>query len=349
MLLLLKDGSVDAILKRCTVTMRGMTRYEVQSTSTLNGQSVKGLLVLDSQARLIYRATQGANSYTLSITPAGYREVEQASRMYEDFDYPGRVRLYASRLSPLFKTLPNWLLGVNPSRLFPANSPVKVVGTETIDGKTCDKLQATSSGPMGSGVYDLSVAQSGLIYRYHSRVQTPNGLDEKEWTLSGYRTLSSFSPTEFSNPIPDGFVPFALPDHYGPVEIGKPLYLRGWFASKTKQPWNPKSGQAVLFVLTGADSLPCKRAVKALTGWASQIKSKGVDLAIGIDEVNQADAKGFLYDPDKRSLKEMGAPSTPMFYLVDGKGVVRNLWMGFDNDKADKFLSDLLAAIASLK
>ena len=69
------------------------------------------------------------------------------------------------------------------------------------------------------------------------------GRKQFEWVLKNYRPLKSISASRFENRIPDGFMPFALPDHHLPVGVGKKPNLSGWVYSKAGTRWSAPKGQ----------------------------------------------------------------------------------------------------------
>jgi len=348
--LLLKDQAIDAVLARFAPAMKTMPSFEVQIVLHNKRGNVKADLVLDGKKRLFYHADAGSGyDYTLAISPAGYREVEGKGKSYDEYPYPGELHLYTSRISPLSATLPAWLGVGDLHRLIPANAKLASEGTEEVNGILCDKISAKFSDKMGKMSLEFSIAKSGLVYRYHSVMDSMQGHTDDTWTFSGYRPLSSISASRFETRIPDGYMPFSVPDRNIPVEIDKKPDLNGWVDSKSGKPWNPAAGKPVLFVLTGTDSLPSKRAIVALNSWRSALRAKGVEVAIASNEPTRAAANGLLYDPSQKSVHALDFPASPMFALVDSTGKLRNLWMGFVPSEAGKLKADLLNAVSALK
>jgi len=346
--LLTKDQAVDAVLARFVPAMKAMPSYEVQVAFKSNHGQLKSNLILDGMKRLFYDATTtSGDRYTLSISPSGYREVERSQKTYDEYPYPGRIRLYSSRISPISETLPSWLLAGDLHNLIPNGSAVKLEGTETLNGEVCDKVMVVFRSRMGNADIQMSVAKSGLVYYYHSVINTPRGKEDDAWTFSRYKPLSNISEARFENRVPDGFTPHSISEHATPVEVDHKADLSGWVDSKTGTVWNPAPGKPVLFVLTSAGSLPSDRAVEAVKKWRSSFEASGAQVAIASDEATRSGAGGLLYNPSQKSVQALGAPSTPMLFLIDGKGMVRNLWMGFAPDGAAKLKQDLLNAIAA--
>jgi hypothetical protein len=79
------------------------------------------------------------------------------------------------------------------------------------------------------------------------------------------------------------------------------------------------------------------------------LASKDVAVAIATDASKAPTSGSFLFNPDRKSVNALDAPSTPMFFLVDSQGVLRNMWMGYSSEESGKMHSDLFNAIAGTK
>jgi hypothetical protein len=104
-----------------------------------------------------------------------------------------------------------------------------------------------------------------------------------------------------------------------------------------------------MFLLTSPDSVPGERAVKALRIWRAKLEEKGVVVAVGSDAKSADEASGRLINPGGHCLAEMSAPATPMFFLVDASGKLRNLWMGIAPGKERAVQAEVFTAVSKLK
>jgi len=350
LLLVMRDARGEAAFARFKTAMKAMPSYEVHFSGGQKGHHrVTADLIFDGTKRFYYDAETARGHYRATICPTGFRELDFASRTYDEFQFPGHVTAYASRITSTPGTIPFWLLQGDLYRMLPPGTKPVYVGQESVNGISCDSLTASFENPQGRGKFEFCVARSGLVYRLYRSVDSAEGHSEFEWTFKDYKPFQTMSQSRFENQVPDAFSPFSLPDRDIPVPVGKKPDLRGWMDPNTGRAWTAPSGRPLLFVLSGRDSLPSAKAVKAIEQWRSALRTQGITVAVGIDSPSAAGSKGLLYDPDQRSLNDLEAPATPMFYLVDKHGVVQNLWMGFDAGKAEKFRSDLFKAAAALK
>jgi hypothetical protein len=348
--MMMKDDPAAAAMARFKTAMQALPFFEVQVDAT-DKRSLKltADFIIDGRKRLLYDAMTPVGRYILTITPERYREVDYASKSYEEAVSPGPVWQVESRFSNIPKTIPFWLKAGDIQSLLPKGAKAVYVGKQTVSGIACDLIRTTYKNQFGSGTMEFCIADSGLAYRYFSEFNGIEGHKAFEWVLRAYKPLTTISAARFENRIPDGFMPYSLPDRDIPTEIGKKPNLRGWVNPLTGAAWSPPSGRALLFVFADRSSMPCRRALKALDGWRDELKAKNVDVAVASDAAAAADSGRMLFDPDGKSLSLLDPPAAPMIYLVDKGGTLRNLWMGFGPDRAKRLHDEIIKAIAALK
>ena len=348
--LLVRDGKSEAAFARYTAAMRAMPSFEVQIVSKdKSGRDWTADLVIDGKSRMLYDATTPAGKYVLSITPTLYRDVDYRSRIYDEYPSPGPVKRYASRISRIPNSIPYWLLASNLHELLAPGSSAVYAGTKNVAGFSCDVIHSTIRTAEASGFMDFSIAKSGLVYRYVLSVDTPDGHIDQTSDFKNYKKFVSIDPSRFENRIPDRFMPYALPDRDIPIRIGKRPRFSGWMDSTSRRNWAPPVGRPFLFLLAGRDSMPSKRAIDAVNQWKGDLRRKGVLIVVASDAASASDANGLLYDPARHSLDALDVPSTPMMFLLDSHGTLRNSWMGFDPNRENELRNEILRAVADLK
>ena len=55
-----------------------------------------------------------------------------------------------------------------------------------------------------------------------------------------------------------------------------------------------------------------------------------------------------FYDPKGAIGTAWRVGATPMFYVLDGKGKITNVWYGFDKNNAGKFATQVSDAVSDL-
>jgi hypothetical protein len=242
-----------------------------------------------------------------------------------------------------------WLRSGDLKAMLPPKTMPQYMGKQTINGEACDFLKAVIPGQYGESIVEFDVAPSGLLSRYYYLSRGPMGQKQYEWVFKSYKPLRTLSASRFENRIPDDFMPYGLPDRHLPTGVGKKANLSGWVYGDAGTKWTAPKGQPLLFVITSRNSTPSKGALAALGSWRAELNNKHVVVAEASDAASSGAAGGLLYNPGQHALQSMDLPATPMFYLLDSKGMVRNMWMGFSAGGSAKLHSQIVQAVAALK
>jgi hypothetical protein len=88
-----------------------------------------------------------------------------------------------------------------------------------------------------------------------------------------------------------------------------------------------------LVAILSADSEPSRRAGAAL----AKIRSAGTPVVTLGDAAGVPGAEGYA---TPKLLEDMGVPSTPVFFKIDGKGKIAAVWLGFDPAATNRFVSE---------
>jgi len=350
LMMVLRADQADAAINRYVNTMRAMPTYEVQVTYSAKGKEpIHADLIMDRRTQLLYHVTTSNDDYKLSVSQLGYREVERYTRTYDEFPYNGSAKLYESRISPYFKTLPSWLNAPSIRNLAPSGMAFAVVRQETVSGHRCDFIRANFSTQFGTGTTECDIADNGLLYRMHRIMVAMGKRTDETWEFANYVKASSFSLARFANPVPDGFSPYALNSVEGPAMIGTKPSLDGFANPSSGSRWSVPTTRPLLLLIAGHDSLPSEKAVRQFASWKNQLQSAGASLAVVSDATSAEMAKGLPYSLDQKAIEQLAPPATPMLYLLNKSGKITNLWMGFDSSDAAKLRADVLQAIESMK
>lgn len=340
----------ESVLDRFPAAMKGLQNFEVSFEYKSRRGAAEGDLLLETRRRELFRAfAASGEDYVRSITPAGYIELERKQKVYEKFAYLGSLEPFPERISGLASTYPGFIRLNSIRAGLPKSAKLKLNSPQNISGHVCDVVEANYQGPLGQTTVQYALSSEGLVYAMHFKASSPQGVVEQNWVVHRYVKYAKLSQSQFSLTIPDGYMPFSLPDRDYPSEIDRPLNLKGWKSSVTGASWNPPSNRPVLFLLANPGNVPDDRAIKAVGAWKSSLTALGVDVEIGSTATLKSEAASLLWNPDGHSLTEMNAPFTPMIYLVNSKGVLLNLWMGLAPKSETATKTALLDAVAKLK
>jgi thiol-disulfide isomerase/thioredoxin len=111
-------------------------------------------------------------------------------------------------------------------------------------------------------------------------------------------------------------------------------------------------GKVVLLDLWASWCAPCREELPMLDDMASRLRAKGVEIVgVSVDE-SRDDAEQFLksrsswsiklaHDPEGKIPNKLQPPKMPSSYIIDRKGIIRQVNAGFERDDAKKIESRL--------
>jgi cytochrome c biogenesis protein CcmG/thiol:disulfide interchange protein DsbE len=117
-------------------------------------------------------------------------------------------------------------------------------------------------------------------------------------------------------------------------------------------------GRVVLLDVWASWCAPCKQELPMLDDMSNRLRSKGVEIvAVSIDD-NREDAEGFLksrpswsirlaHDPEGKVPGKLQPSKMPSSYIVDRKGVIRQVNAGFERGDAQKLETRLVELAAA--
>ncbi len=158
-------------------------------------------------------------------------------------------------------------------------------------------------------------------------------------SLVACASASATAPTSDARPAVVGR---ALPDlQLTPLNGGKGLRM------------SELRGKVVLLDVWASWCAPCKQELPMLDDMAGRLRSKGIEIvAVSIDD-SREDAETFLrsrprwtmrlaHDPEGKVPGRLQPPKMPSSYIVDRKGIIRQLNAGFERADAQKIEARLL-------
>jgi cytochrome c biogenesis protein CcmG/thiol:disulfide interchange protein DsbE len=116
-------------------------------------------------------------------------------------------------------------------------------------------------------------------------------------------------------------------------------------------------GKVVLLDLWASWCAPCKEELPLLDDMADRLRAKGVEIVgISVDD-NRDDAEQFLrsrpswslklaHDPDGKVPRRLQAAKMPSSYVIDRKGIIRQVNAGFERADAKKIEARLVELAA---
>ncbi len=305
--------------------------FKVQYKNTVQGKlAFTGSVLVERPLRTLFEAKdeKTGSQFTACNNQDEYSEFETNEKLYSEGPPNSGVGIRGSEISDAPGSFPGLVFLSDLRRGLPKNAKVilstsgsQIYGSsENVTGKTEIWVDVNSEGE----VPKIRILGSGGGHTL-----------ERTWTLD-YSFPTNINPAEFETKIPLGYEPNTLPEEGVPIQKGGSIPVDGWKDAHTGSTVNlldvTKHDPFLLAILD--DSAPSKLAALSLAKLGSQIPVEIV-------------AAGQLTDPDGSRMKKLGAPGSPMFYLVDGTGKVRHLWFGFHRGDDATFRSEVVGAASA--
>jgi len=337
LLLLTQTAPADVVLDRYVAFHKSCPQMAISYTAKSGPAWVKGEGLVDSGKRLFISMKAPDLDYVASITPRQVVELDKLTQLYDEHSGEEQAYVPKSRLTGAVQMFPRWIRANDLRQILPKGVSFLISEPETIGGASCDRVVAKYSLPdHSSGVIDASIDSTGVVRRMRILAQSLMGTTDFEWAFTEMRPIRASDEPKFDVKLPVGYVPYALPSNGDPVAVDRVFPMNGWATASGKLNLGSKLGaNGGLIAILGEDSPPSEAAKVALKRVASGVPV--VTLADGPHAVSGLDG----FDPSGKLIDAVNPPSTPFFALVDGKGKVRRLWMGYDAEKSADFEKDI--------
>ena len=286
---------------------------DIEITQDKNPVLGHGTLVVAKPGKLYYHLSWGKNEYTYAILNGEATEVDKANQVYDEYSVPALIEPEANGSDWVPSFFPT--VFISEQNLLPPNS-------FDADGHLLHYA-------IGSG---SATATKKNILRF-SNFKTNEVYPDSKFVLHPGPLMEAVSTPR---PAPPLQIDSVLPNLKLVDAAGKPTDLLRSF-----------KGKPCLVALLEPQCAPSVGAIALL----KKLKD------VGVVVLNDASTgKGLastplvtLHDPSGGLSKNLRAPMTPLFYLVDGSGKIANVWYGFDRDQPNKFEKQVSTAIAELK
>ncbi len=347
--LILQSGSTtpEAVLARYAAFANAHPELEVRYSATRGKSRAEGFVRFHRNKRLLFECNYKGDKYVLSVTEAGAREYDVATKTYDEYPFPGVIEVSGSHISGLQGVIPSFMLSADLRRAVPSKAKFKLDPPPAGGG---DQISSDFQTMMGKGHVDIVVDPTGRIQKWHSVSEAQMGPKiESTWTFSGYKPSANLPLSAFVRDLPLGFTPYSIPRLLPSVAVGQPAPNGKWIdhAGKSTNLSAEIAGRPKLLALLGSDCVPSSQALASLDALRAKVGVVRLTNATTRAEAAKLGSDA-LFDPNGRSFKQFATPATPMFFLVDRTGKVVNAWMGFDAADPKAFEDQVSTAVDKL-
>ncbi len=316
--------TAEELLKR--IDARSGAGFSVDFTLDHNSIGlVKAHLELKQPHFVSLRAQGDGDDFEFMVGKSGAIEIEHKTRQYCEVGPIGRVQFTNSTLSGLsFRCVPYALMG-DIGSIFQQRLSVQ---SEKSGGKTVYKM--SSPGP--EVIAEIWVTEAGLIQRYKHEFTDVSGRVKMDFKFSNH---GAFHPASINLEPPIGYRMTLLKRDTLPIQPGSEFPASGWSGKVL-------DGKPTLFVVCAKECEITNRMGALLSDLA-----KSSRVVVLSDNGNPRDlAKLPTYSSKQGSVFDrLNTPGSPTLYAVNAKGIVQQLWFGFDPKEAVPLKDAILSAL----
>lgn len=267
-------------------------------------------LILARPAKLSYHLTWGPEDYTYTIYNGQGMEVDRGIKLYDEYPVPGWQPPEANGSPWVDSCFP--VPFVDESLLVPSSS-------------------VDADGHLSAFAFTAGDPPVKTIVKF-----------------SDYKTDFPVSDAQFMLKPPVGFSAYSVDTPVPPRAIGQTLPSatlvdEGGRSSSLDQ---LLAGKPTLIAVLDPESQPSLNSISVV----KTVKNVKV-IVVSTGASSKGISAGSLpvfYDPKAGLANAWKIGATPMFYLVDGKGKITNVWYGFDKDKSGRFATQISDAVSDL-
>lgn len=286
--------------------------------------------LISRPAKIRLHAHYGAQDYHFVKTAAQALEWTTPQREYQRFPSTNSLIVEESVLSDLAaNAFPYVLFTRDLAKETRPEAPFELL-KKTAAQETWESRYKNS---MGSQVMIAVIAADGRLLRFENHLTGAEGTSNTIYRFQNYQVAPKIDAATFRTEPPVGFTAYALPPLREAFAVGSPLTLGRWQTSAGPVDLDPIA-RGKLLVVVQSGSRPDEEMLKFLRR----------PLPVETLVLTPADPRGAYHSPDPavgRGLLSMG---TPLLILLDGKGTVRWLGLGFDPQTAKGQIEEMKAA-----
>ncbi|MCW5942639.1 MAG: hypothetical protein KIS66_10435 [Fimbriimonadaceae bacterium] len=327
----------DAALDR----MRGFLKtpnLRTEFTMDFNDRKgyAAGKILIARPHRLYFSSKSASEDYEYVVNPRVLREVEHKQRVYDDLPFMGIALAPDSEIAvePAY-TFPEFVFAGDFSKLVPPGTKFESLPSQTIDGHRCERIKASYTAMMGSGVIEIAIDEAGRPWFYSHDARGQEGRRLMVFHFKAWDT-KPMDAKLFEIPIKNGYVPRYLPYQPFPIPLDRPIPAVVWDSATGKTDLGKTFAGKPYVLLVGAEGCSVSAAAAPFfTKRAVELRGKGFAIASGVLRATPS-SKPYLagttavFDRTGAANRVLQLGATPAVLMVDAKGVLRRMWMGYD-------------------
>lgn len=329
-ILLPPQNDPNAALDRLAAYLK--QSFSVAFTVTRSDMALKatGTLTIQRPRQMRFSVKFAGEEFESATTPAGSVDLSRTKKTFMRTGPLPQLYQPSVHFSPIPDlTFPGVLMVGDLRTYMPSAGTPKLMGSEAIDGVDCDRIKSAG--------YEAWIAKDGRLMRLIFEAPSERHTAKITTDFRSYKSGVKFPDSTFALAIPAGYRAYALPRETLTFPVGSLFPLEGWQSTSGPLP----KGKSVLIVATAPDCVISGKAAKALDSLRDVLPV----WVLGDDKPPTGlEGLPFATLPGQRALDRLFVPATPYFYLVDGAGKVKRMWLGFDEAESEAFVNEVITA-----
>lgn len=338
LLLLGQSPSAEAVINRYDQFLKKTNTVSVTVKGRVNGRSFgTGALKVARPDRcsLVVKLQGGDATFVLN----GERglEIDHPNLTYEEWDAYGKNYVPQFQLGTVLNfASPASLIQGSSRGMLPQGVPWQVKPKVTVNGVVTDMVSGKAKTEDGTIEVKAWIDASGKLIKFSSNSQSGRGILLVEQELSNYVINQKIPDTVFSTKWPVGYTPHRL--HRGDFGLHQAEPVPNVELRKASN--NEKvtlssliSGANTMVVLTDPEfpsNAAMLKSVRELSSKIPDFRMVVVSVKRDVASAQKIGVSDIYFDPTGASIKKLGVPGSPTMLLIDKKGKLAQMFMGFD-------------------
>jgi hypothetical protein len=330
--------TAEAILKRFDQYMKRADSLAITLKARVNGQSIgEGYMKLDRPGRMHLSVKLRGSELAFILNEQEGLELDRGHQAYANHPTYGQLFIPEFKLSQVLNyASPSFLIRGSSRGMFPPDLKPQVTPKVMVNGVSTDILSAKQNGPMGETEMKYWFDSAGRLVKFYSRSASPQGTLVVEHDYSGYTMNPKFASTEFSTKLHLGYMPFSLAQAGYGIPQGEQvpnIQLKNANSGAQTNLTSLTSGANTLVLFADPDFPSNTALLASLKDVVKKVPDSRlivVGLRRDVASAKKIGASEVYYDPTGTQLVKMAIPAGPTILLIDKKGKLAQMFMGFD-------------------
>jgi len=288
-----------------------------------------GSLIVSVPGRAHFDVTYDGSRYEMTTNKGQGSEVNHASKIYREIPVADGAFGFESKISGLNELAFPWEVIIPELKMLgPSNAKVT---------KSPGVFEMEYPDVVGLVKWRFEIDAAGRPSKTVKTISNQGKTAVRETIFTKYTEGPKVAEDSFKPTLPDGYIPYSLPDPRFAILIGEKLDVEGWSDASGKSLASTLGGKPALLLLTAPGSAKGAALAKAVTGLGAPLLTLSTGRA-GAQFKHKSGSAPYEY----------WAGGTPLLLLVDKAGVLEQAWIGQGSDLDPTTVQEVKKLLAEL-